>query len=294
MLAMIRYLDHWPTAALVTSVETQSLRWYGVEVSSSSLDRGSKLRGRPVKSVHLIVIPSIHGGLRYMISSVVILEVTMIQPVKLSQQNLLPLLYGPILKCLVPAQRNSVVGFCDQRLMGGNTAMETKQKGFLVYGCYRNNSPGYLRTATSVLMSASSIRRRLLHRELRVRLPLYMIPITANYRLLRLQWAHEHRAWQTDWHQVVFSVKSCFNLWDYDGHSRVRRYAGERCLPECVIKRVLGHYVVIERHSGLTSGVMIWGAILYHGRSNLLRIERNLNSNRYVREMLQPEVISFL
>ncbi|GFT64257.1 transposable element Tc1 transposase [Trichonephila clavipes] len=39
---------------------------------------------------------------------------------------------------------------------------------------------------------------------------------------------------------------------------------------------------------------MVWDVILYHGRSNLLRIEGNLNSNRYVREMLQPEVVSFL
>ncbi|GFT20861.1 transposable element Tc1 transposase [Trichonephila clavipes] len=39
---------------------------------------------------------------------------------------------------------------------------------------------------------------------------------------------------------------------------------------------------------------MVWGAISYHGRSNLLRIENNLNSNRYVRKMLQPEVVPFL
>ncbi|GFU91338.1 hypothetical protein TNCV_2541061 [Trichonephila clavipes] len=57
---------------------------------------------------------------------------------------------------------------------------------------------------------------------------------------------------------------------------RVRRYAGERCHPESVI----------ERHSGLTPGIMVWGAILYHGWSNLLRIESNLNSNRYMREVL--------
>ncbi|GFW42684.1 transposable element Tc1 transposase [Trichonephila clavipes] len=61
-----------------------------------------------------------------------------------------------------------------------------------------------------------------------------------------LQWAHEPRAWQADWHQVVLSDESRFNLWDYDGRIRVRRYAGKRCLPECVI----------ERHSGLTFGVM--------------------------------------
>ncbi|GFU87127.1 hypothetical protein TNCV_430311 [Trichonephila clavipes] len=41
-------------------------------------------------------------------------------------------------------------------------------------------------TATDVLMSALSIGRRLLHRELRARVPLYRIPLTANYRRLRL------------------------------------------------------------------------------------------------------------
>ncbi|GFV68314.1 transposable element Tcb1 transposase [Trichonephila clavipes] len=41
-------------------------------------------------------------------------------------------------------------------------------------------------TATGVLKSASSIRRRLLHRELRARMPLYRIPLTANHRRLRI------------------------------------------------------------------------------------------------------------
>ncbi|GFU28446.1 uncharacterized protein TNCV_1938341 [Trichonephila clavipes] len=33
-------------------------------------------------------------------------------------------------------------------------------------------------------------------------------------------------AWQADWHQVVFSNESRFNLWDHDGRIRVRRNAG--------------------------------------------------------------------
>ncbi|GFX17791.1 transposable element Tcb2 transposase [Trichonephila clavipes] len=41
------------------------------------------------------------------------------------------------------------------------------------------------------------------------------------------------------------------------------RYASERCLSKCVM----------ERRSGLTPGVMIWGAIVYHGRFNFQRIE---------------------
>ncbi|GFY13085.1 transposable element Tc1 transposase [Trichonephila clavipes] len=109
-------------------------------------------------------------------------------------------------------------------------------------------------TATGILMSTSSIRRRLLHRGLRARVPLDRIPLTAKHRWLRLQWVSEHRAWQANWLQVVFSNESRFNLWDHDGRIRVRRYAGERYLPKCGI----------ERHSGLTLRVMVWDAISYH------------------------------
>ncbi|GFX30823.1 transposable element Tc1 transposase [Trichonephila clavipes] len=62
-------------------------------------------------------------------------------------------------------------------------------------------------------------------------------------------------SWRADWQQVVFSDKSCFNLWHHDGRIRVKLYAGERRIPECII----------ERHSGRTPGVMVWGAIAYHG-----------------------------
>ncbi|GFX77947.1 transposable element Tcb1 transposase [Trichonephila clavipes] len=94
-------------------------------------------------------------------------------------------------------------------------------------------------TAIGVLMSALSIHRRLLHRGFYARVSIYRMLLTANHRLLRLQWVHEHRAWQADWHQVVFSDESRFNSWDHDGRFRVRRYAGERCFPKCVIERDL-------------------------------------------------------
>lgn len=139
-------------------------------------------------------------------------------------------------------------------------------------------------TATGVSLCASSIRRRLLQRGLRARVPLYRIPLTQNHRRLRLQWANVRRRWRADWQQVVFSDESRFNMWHHDGRIRVRRYAGERNIPECII----------ERHSGRTPGVMVWGAIAYHGRSQLLRIVGNLNSTRYINEVLQPQVIPFL
>ncbi|GFV79946.1 transposable element Tc1 transposase [Trichonephila clavipes] len=110
-------------------------------------------------------------------------------------------------------------------------------------------------TATRVSLCASSIRRRLLQRGLRARIPLYRIPLTQNHRRQRLHWAKVHRSWRADWQQVVFSDKSRFNLWHHDGRIRVRLYAGERRIPECII----------ELHSGRTPGVMVWGAIAYHG-----------------------------
>ncbi|GFV82210.1 transposable element Tcb2 transposase [Trichonephila clavipes] len=76
-------------------------------------------------------------------------------------------------------------------------------------------------TVTGVLISASSIRRRLWHHGLRAR--------------------------------------------GHDVRIPVRRYAGERCLPECII----------ERHSGLTPRVMVCSVISYHGRSNKLRIRQD-------------------
>ncbi|GFW12261.1 transposable element Tcb2 transposase [Trichonephila clavipes] len=42
-------------------------------------------------------------------------------------------------------------------------------------------------TDTGVLMSSSSIRRRVLHCRMRARVSLYRIPFTANHRQLRLQ-----------------------------------------------------------------------------------------------------------
>ncbi|GFV71860.1 transposable element Tc1 transposase [Trichonephila clavipes] len=104
-------------------------------------------------------------------------------------------------------------------------------------------------TATGVLISASSIRRRLLHRGLR------------------------HRACQADWYPVVFSDESRFNLGDHDTRIRVRRYIGERCLPE----------YVIERHSGLTPGIMPDNA-----RSHVAKTVRDFCSAQTMQLFLWP------
>lgn len=139
-------------------------------------------------------------------------------------------------------------------------------------------------TATGVLLSSSTVRRRLLQHELRARVPLRRIPLSLNHRRLRLQWAQQHSAWRAQWQQVVFSDESRYNLEYNDGRVRVRRYRGERLLPQCVI----------QRHTARTPGIMVWGAIGYNCRSHLVHIAGNLNSDRYIREIVEPEVLPLL
>ncbi|XP_069673391.1 zinc finger protein 841-like [Periplaneta americana] len=104
------------------------------------------------------------------------------------------------------------------------------------------------------------------------------------HQRLRLQWARERRHWRAEWQNVVFTDESHFNLSCNDGCIRVKRYSGERNLRACVV----------ERHSGQTSSVMVWGAIGYNMRSFLLRIQNNLNSNCYIRKFLEPGVLPLL
>ncbi|GFY09242.1 transposable element Tcb2 transposase [Trichonephila clavipes] len=141
----------------------------------------------------------------------------------------------------------------------------------------------YWTIATGVLISASSILRRLLHRRLLARAPLSRIPLTAKHQWLRLLWASELRSWQVDRHQVVFSDESRFSLWDHEDRFRCKLYPGERCLSEGVI----------ERYSCLTDGVMVWGGILYYGRSNFLRIEGSYMLQRLFETSAQPNTRNF-
>ena len=67
----------------------------------------------------------------------------------------------------------------------------------------------------------------------------------ANHRSLRLQRAHEHRVWQVDWHNVVFSDESRYNLWDQDGFVFYRGCAGRRCLPDAISNNIVAELLEV-------------------------------------------------
>ncbi|GFT72184.1 transposable element Tcb1 transposase [Trichonephila clavipes] len=51
---------------------------------------------------------------------------------------------------------------------------------------------------------------------------------------------------------------------------------------------------IMYRHTGPAPGIMIWGGIVYHSRTPLVRMAGTLNSQRYISEVLEPVVLPYL
>ena len=138
--------------------------------------------------------------------------------------------------------------------------------------------------ATGLDLSTSTVRRRLLRAGLVARIPMLRLPLSRDHQRLRLQWAREHRYWRAERRNVGIFDEFRFNMSYNDGRIRVRRYFGECNLRACIL----------QRHRGPMPSVMVWGATGYNTRSSLLCIEGNLNSNRYIRDVLQPGVLPLI
>ena len=142
-------------------------------------------------------------------------------------------------------------------------------------------------TARQFHVSGQTIRNRLRRnrRKIRARRP-YRGPILLRrHRDARLQWSRRHLRWRrVDLNNVLFSDEARFNLSHADGRIRVYRRTGERYVSCCVIQR--------DRFGG--GSVMVWGGICSGRKTRLLVLDGNLNAQRYINEVLVPEVIPFL
>ena len=109
---------------------------------------------------------------------------------------------------------------------------------------------------------------RLIAIGLRSHVPLTRLLLTPQHCLAQLLWRHERVNWRVEWRSVVFSDESRFCLYASDGHTRVCCRPSERHLPECI------H----SRHIGPTSGFIVWWAISYNSRSNLVFLQGKVSS----------------
>ena len=76
-----------------------------------------------------------------------------------------------------------------------------------------------------------------------------------------------------DWHKVVWSDESKFNVFGSDGRVYIRRRVGEDCLMECV-------------QSTVTFGggsLMVWGCITCDGVGSLTKVDSRMNAKDYIK-----------
>ena len=108
------------------------------------------------------------------------------------------------------------------------------------------------------------------------------VQLTHNHRRLRLQWTRTHQRWNmAQWRTVLFSYESRFSLDFADRCRRVWRRRNERYVRCCTAEH--------DRYGG--GSVMVWGAVSWNHKSDLVVIDGNLKAQRYVNEILRPNVL---
>ncbi|GFX32913.1 transposable element Tcb2 transposase [Trichonephila clavipes] len=88
----------------------------------------------------------------------------------------------------------------------------------------------------------------------------------------------------TDWRRVIVSDESRFSLSANDHRTRVWRRTGQRSDPA----------FIVERHTAISQGVTVWGAISWDTRSSLVLLQGTLTARRYVEDILTPIVLPML
>ncbi|GFY25663.1 transposable element Tcb1 transposase [Trichonephila clavipes] len=142
----------------------------------------------------------------------------------------------------------------------------------------------HIESVTHHSVSARTIRHRLQQSGLSARRPLLGLPLTQNHKRLHRKWCDERRMWVAEWNEVVFTDESRICLQHHDGQIRVLRHHGERMLNSCDMLH----------HTGPVPGIMVWGGIGYHSRTPLVRIAGTLKCQRYISEVLEPDVLPYL
>ena len=128
-------------------------------------------------------------------------------------------------------------------------------------------------------ISRITVRNRLREHGISCYRPYRGVLPTPRHCQQRRQWAANERGRQ--WHNVVFSDESRFNLSGADGRVRVYRRRNERYARNCTV----GY----NRFGG--GGVMVWAAINRNFKSDLIVINVNLTASRYINRIIRPVIV---
>ena len=102
------------------------------------------------------------------------------------------------------------------------------------------------------------------------------------HRLSRIQWCNRVRSWDLqNWGRVWFSDESRFMLQTRDGCTRVYRRRNERFARNCVLE--------VDNFGG--GSLIVWGAISYARKIQLVHLPGNLSAAPYRDEVLTPHML---
>ena len=134
-------------------------------------------------------------------------------------------------------------------------------------------------------ISASTVRRRLKHVDMRARYAYRGNVLTPERRRNRVNWCTLHQRWtQRQWNGVLFTDESRFCLDMSDRRKMVWRRRGER-YADCCVRQAM-------RWGG--GSVMVWGGISWRHKTPLVVLDGTLTAQRYVDNVLRPFVLPFV
>ena len=141
-----------------------------------------------------------------------------------------------------------------------------------------------LRGQGAVPISSSTVLKRLRRAGVRARRPLKRLQLLQRHRIARMNWAAGHQWTVQQWRNVMFSDESRYRRFHADGRVRVYRRRGERFEDD----------VIVETQAFGGGSVMVWAGVSLGGRTELIFVNGNLTSQRYVDEILRPYVLPYL
>ena len=134
-------------------------------------------------------------------------------------------------------------------------------------------------------ISASTVGRRLKSQGIKAHRPAVRCTLTENHKRARLNWCRQRQNWNhNQWRSVLFTDESRFCLQRTSGRAKVYRSAGERYTQGCILEK--------DSHRG--GSVMVWGGITSRHKTGLVVVQGNLTAQRYIDQIITPEVIPFI
>ncbi|GFU71973.1 transposable element Tcb1 transposase [Trichonephila clavipes] len=187
---------------------------------------------------------------------------------------------------LTDFDRGRIIGLREAGWSNRRIGRHLGRSDMVVARCWQQwITEGRVECTVAEVPSRETIRRRLTEVGLRSRRPLRRLPLTPHHRQCRLDFCRPRATWSvTYWRRVIFSDESRFSLSADDHRTRVWRRTGQRSDPA----------FIVERHTAISQGVTVWGAISWDTRSSLVVLQGTLTARRYVDDILTPIVLPML